>query len=256
MLNDTWPQKGSIENMMRTTQILWLVFLIPALMQAQIRKGDTYPLAKVRYDSAYGITMYEKMNFSLGGDSVRYDKKGYSASGWYEDYYEGGALLHKGYYAEGALKTYQNFYSNGQLERIFKSDYNKSNMKIYYSDGKMRADIDYSGGNVIKETDYYPNGQMEFIEEYNKDGLFVRNNFYTENGKPTSTLELTDAKKLQYEKKEYFENGNIREAGKMLYNKGAGDYQKEGKWLVYNESGKAISEVIYSKGEIASEKKL
>lgn len=236
--------------------VLLITLMFSLSVQAQIRKGDTYALAKVKYDSAYGITMYEKMNFALGGDSVRYDKKGYSATGWYEDYYEGGALLHKGYYAEGALKTYQNFYGNGQVERIFKSDYNKSSMKIYYQDGKMRADIEYSGGNVIKETDYYPNGQVEFVEEYNKDGLFVRNNFYAENGKPTSTLELTDPKKLHYEKKEYHDNGNLKEVGKLVYSKGAGDYQKEGKWLTYDESGKAILEVIYSKGEVASEKKL
>ncbi|MCC7303519.1 MAG: hypothetical protein IT233_12840 [Bacteroidia bacterium] len=236
--------------------ILFSSLLLTLTAMSQVRKGDTYPVAKVKYDSAYGLVMYEKMNFSLGGDSVRYDKKGYSATGWYEDYYEGGAVLHKGYYAEGALKTYQNFYSNGQVERIFKSDYNKSSMKIYYSDGKMKADIEYSGANVIKEADYYPNGQMEFIEEYNKDGIFIRNNFYNENGKPTSTLELLEPKKLVYEKKEYHDNGNIKEAGKVVYNKGAGDYQREGKWLVYDENGKAVTEVLYSKGEVASERKL
>ncbi len=232
---------------------LFLIFSCPVF--SQVKKGDTYPKHKIRFDSTYGIQLYEKMNFALGGDSVRYDKKGYSASGWYEDFYESGVLLHKGYYAEGALKTYQNYYDNGQLERLFKSDYNKANMTIYYRDGKVKADIVYSNGETIRETDYHANGQVEFVEEYDKNGLFVKNNFYNADGTPVSTFELIEPKKSVYEKKEYHENGKLKETGKMNYNKGAGDYQKEGKWLVYDENGKLSAEEIYSKGELADQKK-
>lgn len=235
---------------------LFFLCLLSASLSAQIKKGDTYPVAKIKVDSTYGIVLYEKLNFTLGGDSIRYDKKGYSAAGWYEDYYENGKLLHKGYYADGNLRTYQNFYDNGQVERAFKTDYNKSNMKIYYRDGKPRAEIDYVNGNTVKETDYYPNGQIEFVEEYNKDGQFVRNNFYSPDGKPQSLLELVDAKKLIYTKKEYHENGNLKEEGRMIFSKAAGDYQKDGKWTVFDETGKPIAEQNWAKGELANEKKL
>jgi antitoxin component YwqK of YwqJK toxin-antitoxin module len=236
--------------------IIPLLCLVTAGLCAQVKKGDTYPSLKVKVDSTYGITLYEKLNFSLGGDSIRYDKKGYSAAGWYEDYYENGKLLHKGYYADGNLRTYQNFYDNGQLERSFKTDYNKSSMKIYYRDGKTRAEIDYVNGNTVKETDYYPNGSVEFVEEYNKDGQFIRNNFYSPDGKPLSLLEIIDPKKLIYAKKEYHENGQIKEEGTMIYSKAAGDYQKDGKWIIYDESGKAVAEQNWAKGEMANEKKL
>jgi len=63
-------------------------------------------------DSAYGITLFDKMAPSLGGDSLRYDKKGYSAQGWQEDYYMSGKLLHKGFYVDGELRAFKNFYEN------------------------------------------------------------------------------------------------------------------------------------------------
>ena len=238
--------------------ILILFFMITGkekLVYAQVKKDNIYPENKVRYDSTYGITMYEKLNFALGGDSVRYDKKGYSANGWYEDYYENGKLLHKGYYAEGTLKTYQNFYANGQMERMFKSDYLKATMINYYKNGQVRSEIVYSNGNVIKETDYYENGKIEFEEEFDKNGRFIKSNFYEEDGKPTSTLVLMNPKKYIYEKKEYHENGKLKEEGTVVYFSKAGDYQKDGKWLVYDETGKLIAEQLFVKGNLASEKK-
>jgi antitoxin component YwqK of YwqJK toxin-antitoxin module len=222
----------------------------------QIRKGSTYKV--VPYDSTYGILMYEKLNFYLGGDSVRYDVKGYSASGWYEDYWEGGQVLHKGYYVEGHLKVYKNFYEHGQVEREFKSEFNKGSMNIYYPSGKPRAQIEYESksgqAEVIRETDYFENGQVEFTEEYDKDGVYVVRNFFFENGKPQSSLQVADPKKKLYDSKEYFENGNIKEQGQLHYNKGIGDFQKEGKWQEYDKDGKLIAERVYSKGDLASEK--
>jgi antitoxin component YwqK of YwqJK toxin-antitoxin module len=209
----------------------------------------------IKYDSSYGITMYEKLNFYLGGDSVRYDKKGYSASGWYEDYYDGGQVLHKGYYVEGHLKVYKNFYEHGQLEREFKSEFNKATLSTFFGNGKPHAQIEYLAGNVIKETDYFENGQIEFTEEYDKDGVYIKREFYYENGKPQSILALVDAKKKLFSSKEYFVNGNIKEEGQIHYSKAIGDFQKEGKWLVYNEQGKVVAEQFFSKGEMSNENK-
>jgi antitoxin component YwqK of YwqJK toxin-antitoxin module len=211
------------------------------------------------YDADYGIKFYDRLNFLLGGDSVRYDQqKGYAANGWREDYYENGQLLHKGYYQEGQLKIYKNFFDNGQLERNFIIKPNPSlySMKVYYKDGKPRAEIDYVKGNPQKSQEWYPNGQLEYIEEYDKDcEYFIQNKTYQENGSPTMTLELTDEKRKIYAKKEYHSNGKVKEEGNIHYDKLIDDYRKEGKWNVYDETGKLIEVDTYVKGELSNTEK-
>lgn len=225
-----------------------------AVAFAQVKKGETLEFTDV-YDSAYGITAYENLNMGTGGDSTRNDAKGYAAQGWVEDFYPDGKTLHKGYYIDGQLKAYKNYFPNGQLEREYKmTDLNKSSMAVYYEDGKMRSNILYSGGNILKEEDYYPSGQLEYMEEYDKKGeYYVMRKFFAPNGKPTSTLELTDAKKKLYISKEYYENGNVKEEGQMIYNAGIGDYQKNGKWKYYDENGKLKEEKTFARGEEVSD---
>src|SRR4051812_15041222 len=80
----------------------------------QVPVPNKYDAAKV-IDPDYGITMYEKLNFYTGGDSVRNDKKGYACQGWLEDVYETGTDIHKGFYEDGHLKVYKNFFPNGNV---------------------------------------------------------------------------------------------------------------------------------------------
>ena len=234
------------------------IFYIPAIAlfsficscgYAQVKKGDTHAFSAV-YDSAYGINMYDALNMSIGGDSTRNDAKGYALQGWMEDYYPDGKLLHKGYYIDGQLKAYKNFFPNGQLEREFKMvDLSKSGMNVFYDDGKARSVITYVTTNAIKEEDYFKSGQLQYIEEYDKKCLYyLQRKFYNQNGKPTSLLELTDSKKKVYSSKEYYDNGNIKEEGQVIFNEGMGDYQKNGKWKFYNENGSLKEEKTFSGG--------
>lgn len=233
------------------TSCLILLFLN---VFSQVKKGDTYP--SFTYDSTYGITLYEKLNFYLGGDSIRYDKKGYSATGWYEDYYGTGTVLHKGYYAEGVLKVYKNFFNDGKVERSFTSEFNKGSMEVFWPNGNKRSEVEYKQGTAVKWTDYYSNGQIEFTEEFNKDDEHIYRKFYYRNGNPQSILELSDPKKKLYSSKEYHENGKLKEEGVLKFVKGMGDFQKEGKWIIYDNTGKPVTEQIYSKGDLSNEKQL
>ncbi|HEY4800119.1 MAG TPA: hypothetical protein VII99_13650, partial [Bacteroidia bacterium] len=203
------------------------------------------------YDAEYGIKLYDALNVSIGGDSMRNDQKGYAAQGWIEDDYPNGKVLHKGFYIDGQLKAYKNYFPNGQLEREFKmTDLNKSNMLVYYEDGKMRSTILYSGNTSMKEEDYFPTGQLEYVEEYDKKcEYYLQRKFYGSNGKPTSILEITDNRRKIYDSKEYYDNGNIKEEGQMVFNAGIGDYQKKGKWKFYDESGKFKEEKNFENGE-------
>jgi len=114
----------------------------------------------------------------------------------------------------------------------------------------MRSNVIYVGSSVLKEEDYYPGGQLEFIEEYNKKGeQYIQRKFYRPNGKPESILELTDKKKQLYASREYYENGTLKEEGTLIYNPGVGDYQKHGAWKFYDEKGTLKEEKNFSKGE-------
>jgi antitoxin component YwqK of YwqJK toxin-antitoxin module len=236
--------------LLSTIIIIASMSLAKAQFFGQVPEQTKYNASKV-IDPEYGITMYEKLNFSIGGDSVRNDKRGYAASGWIQDIYESGAVIHKGYYEEGHLKIYKNFYENGTVERAFKViDFKKCNQQIFYPDGKLKADITYYEGSVLMETDYYPNGQIEYIEENSKSMEYlIQRKSYAQDGKPQEIFEMIDSKKKIYSKKEYYENGNLKSEGTMKYNPAVIDYQKDGTWKNYDESGKLVSTETWQAGE-------
>lgn len=239
--------------------IFFLAFFLPA--QAQLGKQKNlsiyYSLTDI-YDSATGIDIYERLNFLMGGDSVRNNAKGYVAQGTWEDYYKDGAVLHTGYYIEGQLRSYKNFYPDGKVERDFRSlDYFRYQMTLYYPDGKVRSDIIYFQGQEESTHEYYANGNPEFSEEYAKKCEYMMfRTFYYENGKTQSDLQLVDKKKKKYYLKEFYENGNMQDEGTMQYYAEIDNYMKEGSWKVYDENGKLVSIQEYVKGQMTEEKKV
>ncbi len=205
-----------------------------------------------------GIDIYEKFNLLLGGDSIRYKAPGVKFNGWYEDFYKNGKLKHKGYYNNGSLTTvYKNYYDNGQLERSFKvRDVRTYDMEIFYNTGVLKSKVEYFKGQALVWTDYYSNGNMEYYEENDKSfEYYIEMNFYFENGKPQNTLELIDKKNHIYSGKEYFETGQIKEEGKLMFNQALSDYQKNGTWIIYDVGGTKIAEEDYEKGQLNDERK-
>lgn len=218
---------------------------------------NTYD-AKQVIDETYGINIYENLNMMLGDKSTRNGINGYAANGFLEDYYKTGELLHKGFYVDGQLKIYKNYYPNGNVERNFRMvDIKKSKMTIFYEDGTMKSDIVYIENEALSWTDYYPNGMVEFEEIYDKSFQYYEKkaNYYS-NGKPENVLELTDKKKLLYSQSFYYENGNLKEQGVVKYDKSMFDYSRIGDWKLYNESGVAIKIQKYTNGVVHSEQDL
>ncbi len=218
---------------------------------------NTYD-AKEVIDETYGIVLYEKLNIMLGKDSVRNGMNGYAANGFIEDYYKTGELLHKGFYVDGQLKVYKNYYPNGNVERNFRMvDIKKSKMTLFYQDGTMKSDIVYIDNEALTWIDYYPNGAIEFEEIYDKSFQYYEKKAeYFSNGKPQNILLLVDKKKLTYTQTSYFENGNIKEQGAVKYDRALFDYQRIGDWKIYNESGAAIKIQKYVNGTVQSEQNL
>jgi len=203
-------------------------------------------------DSAYGITLFDKMAPSLGGDSLRYDKKGYNAQGWIEDYYESGKLLHKGFYVDGELRAYKNYYENDQIERAFRMiDYKHSEVIVYYPDGKLKSQIHYYSKAPQKEIDYYRNGNIDMVEEnFGDNEYLIKRNSFFENGYVETVFELIDKKKKTYTHKDYYENGKIKEEGMLKFYKDRNDYLKEGEWKTYDDQGNLKKTETYQAGEL------
>lgn len=203
-------------------------------------------------DSIGGIKMYNKLVPFIGGDSVRYNKSGYNLQGWQEDYYSSGKILHKGFYVDGQIKVFKNFYESGQIERSFiTSDPARCSVDIYYPNGKVQKQILYYNGNAQNEYTYFDNGNPESIIEKDKDVQFLfKKSKYYENGHPASELELVDKKTKKYVSKEYFENGKLKEEGYLSLNSEKKKYEKEGEWVYYDEKGEPIKKEKYKGGKL------
>ena len=239
--------------------LLAALFLLPLHAQLGKQKNTTrYYTFTTVYDSAEGINIYEKLNLAMGGDSVRMTPKGYAAQNCWEDYYKSGAVLHTGYYVDGQLRSYKNFYETGQVERDFHNvDYFHNEMILYWIGGKVRSDIVYYQGQEETTHEFYENGNPEIAEEYAKKCEYLMfRTFWYEDGKMQSDLQLVDKKKKKYYLKEYYENGNMQDEGTMQYYPEIDDFMKEGIWKVYDETGKQISTQEYVRNQMTEEKKI
>lgn len=236
-------------------QLIYITFFLSGFTAGAQRFADQVPQTKkyteeIALDSNGGIKMYNKLISTIGGDSIRYNKAGYNLQGWQEDYYSSGKVLHKGFYVDGQIKVFKNFYENGQIERSFiSSDPARSSVDIYYPNGKVQKQIMYYNGNAQNEYSYFSNGNPQSIVEKDKEVqyLFKKDHFY-ENGQLASEMQLIDKKNKKYSSKEYYENGKLKEEGIFTLNLEKKEYQKDGEWTYYDEKGQPVKKEKYKNG--------
>lgn len=241
---------------MRLTVLIFIFSLSSVIGWAQ-RFADQIPGIKrytvdEAFDPSSGIKMYNKLVPSIGGDSIRYNNAGYNLQGWQEDYYMNGKLLHKGFYVDGQIKVFKNFYESGQIERsIVVSDPARCSVDIYYPSGNVRTQILYFSGNAQNEYSFFPNGNKASIIEKDKEAQFLykENKFY-EDGSPAKEISIIDKKAKKYIEKEYYENGKVKVEGYMFYKPELNGYQKEGDWAYYNEKGQLVKKEKYKNGKL------
>jgi antitoxin component YwqK of YwqJK toxin-antitoxin module len=238
--------------------LIFITLFLVSILDVNAQHGDysddidDYSMADLVPDP---IDEYDEYNKALMSEECRMCE-GKPCNGMIKDTYFTGELRHKGYYIDGQLtSTYKNYWDNGNEERVFKiKGTNKAEVEIFYPDGKLRTKAIYTDGSPQYWEEYYPNGKVELIEEYDSDlEYYIRYNFYFNNGNPESTLELVDKKERLYDSKEYYENGKVKEEGQRMFNAALYDYQKTGTWKVYDENGKLISTEEYYKGELIVE---
>lgn len=207
------------------------------------------------YDSTYGIVCYNNLVSAIAGDSVRYDVNGHKVQGWIEDWYTSGTTLHKGYYIDGKIRVFKNFYPDGKLERSFKlNDAKRSEMTLFYSNEKIKSKMLYFGETITHQEDFYENGIREYEEEFDKSGLILwRKVSFRPDGSSENSLEVIDKKRKKYLQQEFYSGGIIKCSGEMKLNMDTYDFIKDGKWNYYDEKGNLIKSENYNKGELLNE---
>lgn len=232
------------------------VLLVSISLHAQ-RFADQAPLSKkytseTALDATGGIKMYNRLVPNIGGDSIRYNKAGYNLQGWQEDYYSNGKVLHKGFYVDGQIKAFKNFYENGQIERSFNApDPARCSVDIYYPNGKVQKQILYYNGKAQNEYTYFTNGNPESVIEKDKEVQYIfKKNSYYESGQTASIFELIDKKNKKYSSKEFYENGAIKEEGVLSFNLEKKSYDKDGEWVYFDEKGQLVKKEKYNNGKL------
>lgn len=234
--------------------LTFLFFLFTAyhFSQSVIKPKELYkPTQDEIVDPEYGITIYNKLVPCLGGDSIRYNKAGYNAQSWQEDQYASGKLLHRGFYIDGQIKVFKNYWENGNLEReLIAVDNLRCKLFTYYPNGQPRSEVTYYEDTEIKEKDFFENGSVELEEEIDKrEGYIIKRIINFSNSKPQIIMELTDKKMKTYVYKEYYENGNLKEEGTLNFRKDMNDYVKNGVWKFYDENGNLLKSVNFINNE-------
>jgi antitoxin component YwqK of YwqJK toxin-antitoxin module len=235
-------------------------FFVCFTLQAQISFNEVivnpkkYEFSTV-FDSTYGIVGYNNLISAIAGDSVRLDQSGHKVQGWLEDRYTSGTTLHKGYYIDGKIRVFKNFYPDGKLERSFKlKDAKRSEMTIFFANEKVKSIIEYVGETITHQEDFYENGMKEYEEEFDKSGLILwKKVSYHKDGTSESSLEVIDKKRKKYLQQEFYEGGKLKCTGEMKLNMETYDFMKDGKWNYYDESGKLLKSETYSKGDLLNE---
>jgi len=255
MLNVIWPIRDCIKKVVRAFfgTVFFVLMCLLNTVSSQSLGAKVHLFSQV-YDSVYGIQYYDNFNPILGGDSIRKYFDGHLCNGLIEDHYPDGKILHKGFYTDGKLTQYTNYFEDGQLERVFKptSD-RKDELKKYFPNKKLKSDVEYFEGNSTLWQDYYDNGQLSYLEEYDKKHERVlRRCSYYRDGKARSVfvpLEIKGAI-IKYSLKEYFPNGQLQEESEALYNADSYDFVKDGDAKQYDDKGNLIGEYEFVGGKL------
>lgn len=162
---------------------------------------------KNAYSSNNYFNQYEALVFKLGGDSVRYCGN-YPCENWVVDYYSTKEVVHRGFYKNGILESYYNFYPDGTKEREFRVlNDNDYFYRLYYPNGNLRIEK-YLYRKVTKELNlYFKNGSLKekVLVNPKTEQLISRKTFDRDNNLIYSVEFNEEAN--NYFEKSYFSNG-------------------------------------------------
>lgn len=231
---------------MEKKTLITVIFILFTLLYSNGQQRYENTIQQKRYkqnqilDSLSGITFYNKWIESLNGDSMRLSADGHKIQGWKEDYYQSGKILHKGFYKNGKIVLFKNFFENGTCERnLVINDPANSILDIYFENGIKRTQINFYNGLPKKIAKFYSSGLPMSLQENEKELKYIvyKKVWYT-NGQLQSTLILINQKEKKYTEKLYYSNGQLKEEGSLLFIPDLNEYQKTGSWNMFDSIGK------------------
>ena len=213
--------------------------------ESQLTNSRTFKALEV-IDSVHGISIYERLNFRLSSDSMRHFK-GYPCNGLIKDYYVSGSVIHQGFYVDGQLNDYTNYYPNGKIERTFKIiDDFKSVMTLFYSDGTVKSIHKFNDIAFYYWEDFYPNGQQSYLMEMSSDMEYPNaKKHWSQNGQLLGEIVIEDQKSLTFQQNDYHADGTPKIKGHLIYEQKLHSHTKHGKWEYYDKKGKLIKTEVY-----------
>jgi antitoxin component YwqK of YwqJK toxin-antitoxin module len=189
--------------------------------------------------------------FTGHSDSLRWCGQGL-CNGWVLDQYPGGALRHRGYYEDGRLTFYRNFYPSGQVERVFSTlKGRRSMLYTYNASGTLFSESRFYNGNRIQYQDYHTNGRLRYFEEkHHSEPYYLRMGSYRSNSEPITLLRMVDRRKVVYVMREYHNGGVVGAEGPLRYFAGRRSTLRDGVWRIYDVEGRLLRKDHYVSGEL------
>lgn len=241
------------------TLCVWSLGFIQTGALAQ--ENDLVEHASVKHkpsvvDPLYGIQLFEPFNMILGYDTVKKNSKGMAMQGTLIEHYVDNKVIHEGYYIDGRLRNYTNFYPNSKKEREFKmTDYREGDMIYYFGSGGIKSKISYRGTFPVKWSEYNEEGTLIHFEKFDETlSYYESKKSFFNSGRVQYEFVLTNLKKLIFDEKEFYSNGKLKAIGKVHYDFTTKDYHKIKKWLYYDEQGQLIKTHKFKDGRLVKEK--
>lgn len=105
---------------------------------------------------------YKMFSEELGGNKIRTEMSGAPCQGWIKDYYNNGQIRHKGYYVDGQVKIFKNYYDNGTIESSMKlKGHRKARVKLFHYNGNPKTVCNYMKGKPRKCGEFQYEGGVE-----------------------------------------------------------------------------------------------
>ncbi len=236
--------------------LLGFTFLIGGLAQAQsiteIPSTDVFSPDFEEVESMeYGIILYDQYANFNPEPKIRKKANGEPVNGKVEDLSSNNLLIHKGYYQDGKLRGYTNYFPNESTEREYKYKADGvGDLYVFFLNGYTRSVQKYYNFAVYHWEDYYDNGQLAYVESKGKKTgipeLIQENNYQ---GVTVKKIEISDNKNLKYIQTITLGNGKLSEQGELVYIEEIQDFRKDGRWVTYDKTEQVTSEIVYQKGE-------
>ena len=152
-------------------------------------------------------------------------------------------------------KLVEEKYADGKIKERYTRKAGKivGDYERFYQSGKPQIQAKYVDGLKVEEKVFYREGQLESHTFYDKAWAYKMTLYYQNGNKKYEKTEAADKKDSMVtivDFKNYWDNGNVRDAGRRLKSPTTwGEGVEDGEILQYSKSGQIIQKALYDRGK-------